>query len=369
MDFKNSELLRYSNGLGDNVAVWMHISNLEGQVVFWNNTAESLTGIVQEEVLTLEREQKGQIWKRLFKDEKHLRQMVDLSREVVESNIVVSGLVIPVVSVDGTLRMISWHSNNLKDKQGQVIGSLTLGLDISKQHQAMSVIEENKQRLRGLALKLSLTEEMERKKVAMDLHDTVSQRLAVSRMKLGLLNNNSSLDDEAKKLVKQTNADLEKVMDDIQRLTFELSSPLLFDGGMRAALEDLAEQTFTRHKISFDCSEVNELEIPDESLRIMIYQVVRELFNNIVEHSGAGRVELMLFTDKDVASVMVSDNGKGFDSNMAHKQSSQKNRFGLFSICERVEYLDGWVDIQSSPENGTSITVHIPLVKTDKSDV
>lgn len=355
------KLQKYREGIGGNVAVWLHVLDSLKRVVLWNNAAEIISGYTESEVLDLEQKNPGKIWSLLFKNEKHVKQINDFSNEVMADNILVSGINVPILCKDNKERIISWHSNNIKDPEGRVLGVLTIGLDVTQQNEAIKEAEESKNLLRALTSQLSLTEEMERKKLAQNLHDQVSQRLAVSKMKLGMLKLKTTMNDEDKRVIEETYMNIEQVMEDIRNMTFEISSPLLFTEGLSAAMYDLAEQTVGKHGITFTLNETGEKLAVNENIKVVLYQVIRELFYNIIKHSGADKVEAMIFTGDNTVSVMVNDNGKGFNFDEEKKLYSDMKHFGLFSIMERIEYLGGSVDIQSAHKNGTSITVHVPL--------
>jgi len=212
--------------------------------------------------------------------------------------------------------------------------------------------------LRALAQELIVTEERERRQLAQALHDTVSQTLVLTNMRLSSLRANTAFHGE----LDDTIALLDQIIDHTRTLTFELSPPILYELGLDAALEWLAESLEARYQLRIRVQCVAWRETLGDDLRAFLFTAIREVLLNVIKHAQAHRVTVKL--RKDVASIVavVSDDGIGFVPTLLPNLRSDNSGFGLFSIRERLRHLGGHLDILSSPDHGTRVTLVVPVV-------
>ncbi len=239
--------------------------------------------------------------------------------------------------------------------------------DLTEKKRAERELTRHQERLRALTSERVLAEQRERRAIAQDLHDQIGQKLALSKMSLGALLERGVGADVETSLQKVFHT-LEDIIREVRSLTFEISSPLLFQEGLDAALRDLAEQTLDPAGIRLEFADLGMRSGLPEDVKILLYQVVRELLHNVLKHSGAAKVELTVLSDDGMVSVMVADDGGGFENEPVASPNPRKRTFGLFSIRERVEYLGGSLEIDTGPGQGTSITVHVPLEKRKETE-
>ena len=221
--------------------------------------------------------------------------------------------------------------------------------------------------LRSLSSELSLAEERERRRIASDLHDRIGHALANASMKLRLVKNATSLDAAARHM-DAIHALIDQSISDTQSLTFELSPPILYDLGLEAALDWLAEQTQQQHDIRvefIDDLSYKPLHKPiDESLRILLFQASRELLHNVVKHARADRIRVTIsgeyIEQEDMIRITIEDNGVGFAATRNEKDV-KKGGFGIFSIEERLKHQGGRLEITSDPETGSRVTMISPM--------
>lgn len=209
--------------------------------------------------------------------------------------------------------------------------------------------------LRKLAAQLTLTEERERRMLAQDLHDNLGQLLAVIRIKL------TSLSAEAPSAEIGTIIDLVAQADRAARgVTQQISPPILQRLGLAPALEWLGEEIkrvygLTVH-VDFDqCARHLVAEI-----QAVLYRSARELLINVAKHAGVKDASLTCLCDHGQLLVVVSDAGSGFDPAEHFGEWRGHQSFGLRSIYERITNLGGSVEIDSSPGNGTTVTLSVP---------
>jgi PAS domain S-box-containing protein len=211
--------------------------------------------------------------------------------------------------------------------------------DVTERKDAEGKLLMYQEKLQSLASELSLVEEQERRTIATDLHDQVGQTLSVIKMRCFSLRENLSSPeqlqylDEIFELVQQT-------IQDIRSLTFELSPPVLYELGLVAAIEWLAEEFQKKHKLAC-LVESDDLPKPlNDDMKVLLFRSVRELLVNIVKHAQANTARITLRVMKNTIRIRVTDDGRGW--NLAgNNRSDNTHAFGLFSIGERIRHLGG----------------------------
>ena len=229
----------------------------------------------------------------------------------------------------------------------------------------MEDLEKSRDDLRNLASELVMAEERERKRIGVTLHDGIAQTLAAARMRIDLLRR-LDVDDEHRQALEQAQELLSGSIRDTRALMMDLSNPVLYDMGLRAAVEDLAEPIKDRHGIQVKCSFEGDLNTLSQDLNVMVFQVVRELLQNVIKHSGARGANIRIIEDKNSIRTIVADDGTGFDVDDNRSPDFVEGGFGLFSIRERVKSYSGNIRIKSRPGIGSEVTVVLPKTATRK---
>ncbi len=223
----------------------------------------------------------------------------------------------------------------------------------------MEDLEKSRDDLRKLASELVLAEERERKRLAVTLHDEVAQTLAAARMRVDLMRSISG-GDTFRQTFEQAQELLSHAIRQTRALMKDISNPVLYDMGLRSAVEALAEQIKDRHDIQVKCSFEGQLNSLSQDLNVMIFQVVKELLQNVVKHSGARGASIRISEDENIVRTVVADDGEGFDVNDINSPDYIEGGFGLFSIRERVKSFNGSIQIKSKPGIGSEVTVVLP---------
>ena len=222
-------------------------------------------------------------------------------------------------------------------------------------------LRDHEEQLKSLTLELSLAEERERRRIAAGIHDDIAQRLALAKLELQSIQNAIS-DSNIISSLKSQCGTIDRIIEDVRSLTFELSNPLLYEIGLEAAIESFLTGQI-KEKFGIKCKFISQgpqISL-DEDIRIALYQGVRELLTNIVKHAGASRIEVRIVKSNTQISIIVEDNGIGLNLSKLSSPGRNKGGFGLFNIRERLEYLGGDLNIQSKSNKGTSVTMNIPL--------
>jgi PAS domain S-box-containing protein len=238
--------------------------------------------------------------------------------------------------------------------------------DISQRKKAEEEIRVNQEQLQSLASELSLTEERERRRLATDLHDHIGQALAVSKIKLGVLQKTARSQELAGSLGEVREL-IEKMILDTRSLTFELSLPVLYELGFEAAVEWFAKHIRSQHGIQVEVQK-DMAPIPmNDEIKVLLFRSVRELMINIVKHAQARHARVNILRHGDRVGIEVEDDGVGITDSKGYAQSQNNGGFGLFSIRERLHYLGGTVDVASVNGQGTRVTLTVPLEYAKKT--
>ncbi|AGA59829.1 histidine kinase [Thermobacillus composti KWC4] len=232
-------------------------------------------------------------------------------------------------------------------------------------NQVTRILESAKNR-QLIGLKIILAQEEERKRMAREIHDGPAQSLAnlVLRTEIAermLVKQEFQLvQEELMELKSQVRSGLEE----IRKIIFNLRPMALDDLGLvptlRKFVQDFEEKTKIR--AVFETSG-RELRMPS-AMEAAVYRLVQEAFSNALKHASPTYVSLeMTFYPKRVL-VVIQDNGVGFDVEQTMGRSKTSSHYGLIGMHERVELLNGKIDIESARGQGTKITISIP-VSTD----
>ena len=219
-------------------------------------------------------------------------------------------------------------------------------------------LERSRHELRKLASELVMAEERERKRIARVLHDEIAQTLAAARMRLDLLQSTQS-DQEDKQTLQEVKAFLVQSIQETRALMNDVGNPLLFDLGLKAACEALANRLMETHPVRISCDIQDAYKHLDPDVKAIVFQVVRELLNNIAKHSQAQNARVMIDTEDGHFRVQVTDDGVGFDSETLGTPTDEGG-FGLYSIRERLIAMNGSIKIESVAGTGTVVTAILP---------
>ena len=261
---------------------------------------------------------------------------------------------------DGRRVWMSWSNQTLFDEHGEMMGLLAIGVDRTAQRRAEEMLTNYRESLRSLASELALAEERERRRIAVGIHDHVSQTLALVKMRLGSLHR-SSLGLAWDEPLDEVEGLVDQVIGETRSLTFELSPPILYELGLGAALEWVCERTTERHSLPCYFEGTGDRFPLAEEVRVVLFQGARELVTNVVKHAQASQTQLRVWRDEANLYVQVEDDGIGFDVTHLPSAVGATQSFGLFNVRERLQYLGGRAEVESTPGHGTRVTLIAPL--------
>jgi PAS domain S-box-containing protein len=240
--------------------------------------------------------------------------------------------------------------------QGEVVGVLAIGRDITEIKQAERDLEESRVQLRGLTARREEAREEERKHIAREVHDELGQILTGLQLNISVLAYKFAADlPPLREHLQETKVLTDNALSVARNVATALR-PAALDMGIASALEWLAERFSANSGIQCQMHiEDSELQL-EESHAIALFRIVQESLTNVARYAKASRVDITLNKDEDEYVLQVRDNGKGFDASVKKSDS-----FGLVGIRERALMLGGECSINSSPGKGTEVLVRIPV--------
>ncbi|PKV95671.1 MULTISPECIES: GAF domain-containing sensor histidine kinase [Amycolatopsis] len=230
------------------------------------------------------------------------------------------------------------------------IGSLLAGaVHQARTHRRLAARERAHERFTEQVI---AAQETERRRLAGDIHDGITQRLVSLRFHL-----EAALDPEfaAEQLVKARElADL--TLDEARAAVSGLRPPVLDDLGLADSLASLARSTA---ELAVE-TEIDECRLPEHT-EVALYRIAQEALQNVIKHAGTGAATLTLRrTDRGVL-LRVRDRGRGFDRDTMSFGDDRSSGYGMTSMAERAELIGGRLEVSSSPENGTTVSVTVPV--------
>ncbi len=262
----------------------------------------------------------------------------------------------PLIRFDGEVRLVSWSNTILRDNLGNVTGVLSIGLDITDTRQAEEEIKKTSEIRRALASRILTAQETERVHIARELHDVLGQVLTGIKMELDWLRLQlpaGELGDRVPTIAKLADDAINAVRD----LAYGLRPPVLDDLGIGSALESLVRDFERRSGIQCRAMIYSRAEAINPVLSTALYRITQEALTNVIRHSGATEATVLLRKTKDSISLIISDNGKGFDLDIIDSPTS----LGIAGMRERSALLGGELAVESWPEGGTTVRASFPL--------
>lgn len=222
--------------------------------------------------------------------------------------------------------------------------------------------------LRFMAVERSREEEKNKRKLAGVLHDELGPTLALAKIKLSQLKH-TAVDDVERNHIRDISQLLTDSIEFTRNLTFSLGSPVLTSLDFSSSIRLLASQFLEKNGIYSHLIQSRSPGALSADDKETMLSIVREIFININKHAKASYVKVDLNWSTSWLKLTVQDNGIGFDVNKQQQQAFETNSYGLFSITERLTYLNGTIVINSVPSVGTTITIQVPWVLTSPSDI
>jgi PAS domain S-box-containing protein len=250
----------------------------------------------------------------------------------------------------------------LRNREGRLVGYSVVTHDVTERRRHAEV------RARLLDQVISAREE-EQRRIARELHDETGQALTSLLVGLRTLEGAPSLA-AAQEQVAELRRVTARTLDEVHRLARGLRPAVLDELGLVPAVDQLALDYVQARGVPVDVSAVGfgPERIPP-AVETTVYRVVQEALTNTAKHAGARTASVVLQQRRDVVQAIVSDDGCGFDVETALRAPAAWTHLGLHGMRERAALLGGTVTIESTPGEGTTIYVRIPVMgATDGTD-
>lgn len=242
---------------------------------------------------------------------------------------------------------------HLKVTSTDEIGSLTKTFNQMSQQLVAQKKEIEDERTKRISSLID-GQEMERQRLSRDLHDSLGQSLLAVNLKLEQTNNQENK--QKQQTIDETRELLKSTIQEIRQISSDLMPPVLQAFGIEQAMHNLCRESSSHCATEFSFRSQDIPQKLDKRIQIYFYRIAQEAINNTVKHAEATKASVTMYVFEDFVYLTFTDNGKGFEM-----QRSNASGNGLTNIRQRVELLEGECNLQSSPGNGTRISIKIPL--------
>ncbi len=222
-------------------------------------------------------------------------------------------------------------------------------------------VEKRRRAQEDFSRRLINAHEAERRRVAAELHDSIGQTLAMikNRAVFGAqtTENLAAAHEQFDSITAQTT----QAIGEVREISYNLRPYLLEQLGLTKAVKSLVKKIEEVHLLEIEAriDEVDDL-LSNEA-EMSVYRIIQESLNNVAKHAETDAARLLIRRIGDSITIIVSDDGRGFDKNAAPKIDASRGGFGLLGITERVRMLGGTLDIQTANGGGTKLTIKIAL--------
>ncbi len=324
-------------------------TDTEGRVTFLNPAAQSLTGRSQEEAVG---RPLGAVFKVVSEDTG--LALDDPVTKVMQEGVVV-GLAnhSALIAKDGSRLSIEDSGAPIRDQVGNITGVVLVFHDVSERRWA-------EDELRRLTARLLQVQEDERRQVAYDIHDGLGQLMTAASMHLEAFTGyRDSADSNAAEaeFVKAKRC-LQEAVVEMRRMVSELGPLLLEDVGLveasRRLLSDMAERIGWESEFESEGTD----ERLDGMAETALFRIVQEALANVAKHADSPKVRVAFRRERDALQLEVRDWGRGFG---VPDKPERGRHVGLLGMRERAALVGGELSVESSPEDGTTVIVTVPV--------
>ena len=269
---------------------------------------------------------------------------------------------------DGSVRWMLSRGSALRSANGGLRRLVGTKVDITERklaedaiRESQAVVDASHRELQNLAGRLIASQEVERARIARDLHDDLSQQIAGVSIALSALKRRISGLPDADEVIDNVSLLQQRAVglaDNIRHLSHDLHPSVLQHAGLVATLSAYCAEVEQQQRVATTFTAEGDFASVSSAAGLCLYRIVQEALRNVVTHARAGQAEVRLRWVDDRAELTVADNGRGFDIVAA---SRARHGLGLLSINERARLLGGTVSIVTELNKGTRMRVQIPV--------
>jgi PAS domain S-box-containing protein len=256
---------------------------------------------------------------------------------------------------DGSVIWLEDSGHGLFDNQGRLLRTIGMVADVTERKQAEDALS-------SVSRRLIEAQEQERARIARELHDDLSQRMALLGISLAQFEQGMpDLSSQARQQMHIMAEVVTEVSSEIHNLSHQLHPSKLDTLGLVAAVDGLCRELSDQHdlQVLFVNSDIPG-QIPKD-VTLCLFRIVQEALRNVLKHSGAANAKVELSGHDDRIDLCISDSGAGFRPESAKGEAG----LGLVSMRERLRLVRGHLSIESRPSHGTRIHVRVPLHATN----
>jgi two-component system sensor histidine kinase UhpB len=310
---------------------------------YFNKSCQELTGRTFEQFIPSE-------------DHKELKKEIAALNKENPVSLIEHRVILP----DGEVRWQSWTNRVILDEQGNIIEIQSVGRDITVRKLAEENLRISHEQLRALTKRLSEAEEKERQRIARELHDQVGQNLTALGINLNMLRDQlyGQLTSETDARFNDSIGLLEETTRRIRDVMADLRPSVLDDYGLIAAIRWYSDQFSKRTGLNIAVHGEELIpRLPSEA-EITLFRITQEVLTNVAKHAMAENVTVTLKEVFRAISLIIVDDGVGFDPALL-RRSSDKNGWGILNIQERAESIGGKLTVESRPGEGTAVIIEM----------
>jgi signal transduction histidine kinase len=245
----------------------------------------------------------------------------------------------------------------LKNAAGRLVSGAKMVRDPTEQ-------KRDEEALLTASQRLIEAQEEDRARLARELHDDISQRLAMLGMRLDrLMHKPSTSAAELRGELLKVSQGVSELLKDLQALSHRLHSSKLELLGLESAAASLCKELSDQQEVAVDFSAENIPQELPHVIALCVFRVLQEALQNAIKHSGSRHFQASLKCGVNNIELTVQDSGVGFDP----QEATRRRGLGLKSMKERVKLVDGELSIRSEPGRGTTIHARLPVSPTAES--
>ena len=262
-------------------------------------------------------------------------------------------------------RLCTAHNNTICELQEK---NRLLAQAYRELQHAQGQIIEKEQNLSYLMAQVLAAQEQERERLSRELHDELGQSLLVLKLQAGNIQeqidkNPAVAEAECRKM----SANLNQLVENVRRLSRDISPAVLQDLGLTSALRHLVHEFAKRHNLQANFKVPPDLEkLFAREVQINIYRIFQESLTNISKHARASSLTVAVTRKAGMVSFLLVDNGKGFQLEEVFGREPTDRGMGLGTMEERVRMMGGILEIKSQKGRGTEISFSVPIRKNDQ---
>ncbi|HKR05480.1 MAG TPA: sensor histidine kinase [Bacteroidia bacterium] len=239
-----------------------------------------------------------------------------------------------------------------------IIGTLLFNRHRLKTKQVIQEEKIKQERLRNQSM--IMAQENERKHIAGELHDGLGQVLSAARLNVESLSQKLSVGTTDPQLASALNL-IDNSFTELRNISHRMMPVHLIRFGLKAAIQDMVDNLNKSGSIQFRFDADEEIPRFENAIEINVFRIVQEWINNVIKYAHAAEVSIQVMLSENELTVMMEDNGKGFDTKLL--ETGKGN--GWYNINSRVSLINGQIEIDSKINKGTLVSVFVPVNVSD----